>query len=124
MIIFVGDKPSSRMKSGVKPFEGAGCEKRLLEWMSILFAAPSTEYMLFNQSDLWIGHYLRNEFDAFYKESAVIALGEKASRYLKLRSIPHFKLPHPSGRNRQINDKSFISERLAECKKYIEKPKV
>ena len=36
MIIFVGDRPSPKMKPGAKPFEGAACEKRLKEWIKRL----------------------------------------------------------------------------------------
>jgi len=35
MVIFVGDKPSPKMKPGAKPFEGAACEKRLKEWLKL-----------------------------------------------------------------------------------------
>lgn len=111
MIIFVGDKPSARMESGAKAFEGAVCEKRLKEWIE--FVVDKNKYLIVNQCDyryIEMSHWNRNGYK-------VIALGNSASR--RLIDIPHFKLPHPSGQNRQINDKVFIKSKLNECKKYI-----
>lgn len=49
----------------------------------------------------------------------VLALGTKVGDVLGNNGIPHFKLPHPSGRNRQLNDKGFLNERLELCKSYL-----
>ena len=49
----------------------------------------------------------------------VIALGNFASGALDLVSVSHFKLPHPSGLNRMINDPERIRERLEACKSYL-----
>lgn len=38
--------------------------------------------------------------------SHIIALGNLPSTFLKRNSIPHLKVPHPSGLNRIWNDKS------------------
>lgn len=49
----------------------------------------------------------------------VLALGAFASNCLKIINTPHFKLPHPSPLNRQMNDKEFVKNTLAECKEYL-----
>ena len=49
----------------------------------------------------------------------VIALGGFASGALKKINIDHFKLPHPSPRNRKLNDKSYELKVLEECRGYI-----
>jgi len=49
----------------------------------------------------------------------VIALGEFANEALKRASIPHFKLPHPSGLNRRINDQKFMSMVFRNCREYL-----
>jgi uracil-DNA glycosylase len=115
MILFIGDKPSSKMRPNARPFEGAACEKRLMEWIRFL-GIESDGYVLLNQSD-W-PNTLGWLTVALVRKYPVIALGNTASRYISARN-PHFKLPHPSGRNRQINDKVFINSKLEECKKYI-----
>jgi len=49
----------------------------------------------------------------------VIALGSFASSCLDRINISHFKLPHPSPRNRLMNDKEYVTQTLGECKDYI-----
>lgn len=49
----------------------------------------------------------------------VIALGGFASSALKKLNINHFKLPHPSPRNRALNDKSYEIKMLELCDNYI-----
>lgn len=117
MILFVGDRPSKRMKPGARPFEGAGCEQRLLTWMRRLGLVEG-QYTLLNQSDVYeLTGWL---VIAILRKYPAIALGNVASEQLRKQLQPHFKLPHPSGRNRQINDKAFIEQRLTECLKYIQ----
>lgn len=114
MIIFVGDKPSLGMKPGAAPFEGAKCEQRLNFWIhSVLPLFELDSYEIINQCDY--KPFFPDDF-LFHK---IVALGQVASNALTRSGIPHFKLPHPSGRNRQLNDKAFISQKLEECKKWI-----
>lgn len=113
MILFVGDKPSPKMKTGAKPFEGSACEKRLKEWIK---AVTDTQYIIVNQTDEMYFNFFVSAMLLYNRP--MIALGDNASKALGRKK--HFKLPHPSGLNRQINDKAFINGKLAECKKYIE----
>lgn len=50
----------------------------------------------------------------------IISLGKAVSTALSNVDINHFSLPHPSGLNRQLNDKQFVHERLQSCKNYLE----
>lgn len=111
MVLFVGDKPSKRTDPDA-PFKGAACEARLMEWIACLGV---NKYEIINQVD-----YSPSRIGvARLKGYIVIALGNNTSKFCG--GYEHFKLPHPSGRNRQINDKSFIINKLEECKKYIHK---
>jgi hypothetical protein len=56
-----------------------------------------------------------------FENEVFVALGEDASHRLNSEFIEHFKLPHPSGLNRKLNDKQEISRLLYRCKKYIYK---
>jgi|TARA_A100001388_G_C28769974_1_gene503210 hypothetical protein len=48
----------------------------------------------------------------------VIALGNVASEALSKIGVEHFKLPHPSGLNRKLNDKKYVNKVLKECYEY------
>lgn len=56
---------------------------------------------------------------ALYNARKVVALGNFAAEALEKAGIHHFKLPHPSPLNRQINDLVFINRKLAECLIYL-----
>lgn len=130
MIIFVGDKPSSKMKHNAKPFEGASCESRLYEWVkAVLPQSYMTrwEYPAFkiiNQSDhdVLAGYLMLVAADHYNNphRHVIVALGNTASKAIG-KHIPHYKLPHPSGRNRKLNNKSFVKKELYKCKTFIEK---
>jgi len=112
MIVFIGDEPSKRTDPN-QAFKGAGCEKRLMTWIEYLL--PSGElYELYNRVSPYAATWTLCHVD---RENPIIALGKNASDWLG--PVPHFKLPHPSGRNRQLNDKEFVKARLEACKEYI-----
>ena|ERR1700692_1592519 len=114
MIIFVGDKPSKRTDPNV-PFKGAACEKRLKAW--IAFVVCGKEFKIINR--------ISPEFDIYMemygntKGDKIIALGNEAAKALMKKGISHFKLPHPSYRNRQLNDTAVIKIHLDRCFRYI-----
>lgn len=64
------------------------------------------------------------DYDRLYTISKgykkVIALGNVASEALIKINVDHFKLPHPSGLNRKLNDKKYVTRVLKECKEYYE----
>jgi uracil-DNA glycosylase len=51
----------------------------------------------------------------------VVVLGEMASWGLSKvgGSLPHFKLPHPSGLNHKLNDTGALENTLANCKDWL-----
>lgn len=63
-------------------------------------------------------HFLRECISPDFK---IVALGGVASAVLKRMGVDHFKLPHPSGRNRQLNDPSVEKRALKELKQWLEK---
>ena len=116
MIIFIGDKPSARMAKDARPFEGAACEQRLYDWIFEIIPESVREHTIINQCD-----YSYANFYAMHlrDKHILIALGNNASKALK--NIPHYKLPHPSGKNRLLNNKKFVAKKLKACKNYIKK---
>lgn len=125
MIIVVGDKPSKKNKNPNIPFVGTQSYKRLLEWLWMLdvdvtqVILANIEHVKRHRPDWFVDVENPHMYTEILPEDKVIALGQKASKYLESIKQEHFKLPHPSGLNRQTNDKSFIKGRLKECRKYI-----
>lgn len=115
MILFVGDKPSAKMKPGARPFEGAACEKRVREWILSLMSSDPF-YLVINRTDENLLHYLSSA--VIYKHP-IVSFGNIAYNRLRKLGYESFKLPHPSGRNRQINNKKFINQKLKECKQWL-----
>lgn len=113
MIIFLGDKPSPRMKENANPFEGATCRKRLYTWIETVMKGNKSEIQIKNQVD----HDYFTMYMWYIKGNTIIALGNNASKALK--DTPHFKLPHPSGRNRKLNDTNYIVSELNKCRNYL-----
>jgi hypothetical protein len=54
------------------------------------------------------------------KHIKVVALGVEAKKYLLAAGIEEFYcLPHPSSRNRLLNDEDFVKKTLSQCRDYI-----
>lgn len=49
----------------------------------------------------------------------IICLGSEASKVLYLKDVDHFKLPHPSPRNRMLNNERLIEQELKACQEYL-----
>lgn len=110
--IFVGDAPSTKNFDQDVAFEGTKSGKTLKEWIKDL---PSiTEYTLINSHRKTLIEYvkimLKND-----PELVVIALGNVASRRLKNQNIVHLSLPHPSSKNRNLNNPAYIEKQLKIC---------
>ena len=129
MIIFVGDKPSKKNIDSRIAFVGTQSYKRLLEWI-FKMDIDINETMIVNRSGVKpysfnIPEDLHIEFSAYGTSTdycsgdKIIALGNEAEKVLKENHIPYFKLPHPSGLNRKLNDKKYIEKELQKCKRWI-----
>lgn len=111
MILFIGDEPSA-CTDPKKPFRGAKCEKRLLGWIKQL---TTGRYRIVNRVD---PEFEIAVFVASLKDYPIVALGNKASA--ALNKMKHFKLPHPSGRNKKLNDKESVKSILKQCREWLE----
>lgn len=118
IIIFVGDKPSPRMTPGAMPFEGAACAKRLKGWIAfVTYGIDMHGVKIVNQCNTSYGWF----FEQWEAGNKIVTLGkEAASRFKGAHELPHFELPHPSGRNRLLNDKTYVDEQLRLCKAWLQ----
>lgn len=116
-VLIVGMNPS-----GAKKMRKGNTLNRLWEWTdSLQIGTFSFTNVSFDRGN---GIKITPDYEYINKvcksHNKVLALGNIASDTLKKLEIDHFKLPHPSPLNRQINDQQFIDNVLEECKKYID----
>ena len=110
-VIIVGQNPS--------PVEKSGTFRKLDQWVAEWKLNSGYDFM--NCSDE-VGQKYTIDYDSLKvtsKYDKVIALGNVASNSLKRLNIDHFKMPHPSGLNRQLNDKDFEKKKIKECYNYL-----
>lgn len=115
IVAFVGQNPSAKAAKNGNTFPRLNdwVEKLELDTFTFMNAYPYPGKCKISEVNL------DNLRKALYKFSKVVALGNFADEALTKADIHHFKLPHPSPLNRQINDDRFINECLAECKEYL-----
>lgn len=124
MIIFVGDQPSSKNIDARIPFVGTVSYKRLLEWCYKM-DIDVTDVIIVNRNGIRpygtsFVEFCGNCVSVDYQhEDKVIALGEKAAEALSKVPVSYFTLPHPSGRNRKLNDKRYVNKVLKQCKEWL-----
>lgn len=120
MVIFVGDEPSAKNKDPEVPFVGTKSMKNLLDWMYIL-EVDVNNVLVCNRHQIHKNGEIRvpGLTSSYLPGDRIIALGNKASKHLNELTFGHFKLPHPSGLNRKLNDEKFIKSELNRCKEWL-----
>lgn len=121
-VIFVGDRPSKENIDQEVAFIGTKSYKTLLSWIADL-DLPLDRIKLLNQSqrkDKIIIQIIGAPSHVLHDSNAkFVALGGEASLTLTELKISHYSLPHPSPKNRVLNDKSFVKRCLKECYEYL-----
>lgn len=112
-VIFVGDKPSKHNTDPRIAFLGTKSYKTLLNWMEAL---EVEDFQLVNRTD---PNFVEVVDKAVKDQYNVVALGKEAHIALLNINIGHYGLPHPSGRNRWLNDKTKLAAYLKACKEYL-----
>lgn len=110
-IIFVGDRPSRLNHDPDVAFVGTPSHINLCKWVAKMQIA---EFIMVN-SYTHADHVRICQYYNIYHYAAFVALGNSASKVLEKLDIEHFKLPHPSPRNRLLNSSSFIDSELRKC---------
>lgn len=142
MILFVGDKPSSKNLDQKVAFVGTKSHTRLLKWVKAL-GLKEGDYCMINRVDSNFESSIRLQLS---EKEPIIALGKEAANatmnlvadlyngdmrnfhmglgtgmlglFSKIMTSFH-EMPHPSGRNRKLNDPKFERKCLSACKKYL-----
>lgn len=111
--VFVGDEPSKLNTNKDLAFVGSRSHPTLISWLKKL--KPDVPLVLNSNTEDLVYRIM----SWYRKGAAIVALGNKASARMEKLGIDHFKLPHPSPRNRQLNNKKFIDLELRKCKNYL-----
>lgn len=128
-VLIVGSNPSTKNTDPNVPFKGTRSEQILNSWIEFLKISNYTVVNIFNQTTENNRPLTKREIKYAvidFKErirhieyDKVIALGNSASAALTLLKISHWKIAHPSPRNRLLNDKNKLQESLERCKIYL-----
>ena len=112
-VLFVGDKPSKKNKDPEVAFIGTQSYKTLLKWMDVL---DVEDFAMVNRtSPMFVQKVMMYKNEGYN----IVALGKEAHMALLNIGVGHYGLPHPSGRNRWLNDKTKIQGYLKACKEYL-----
>ncbi len=110
-VLIVGDAPSRLNHIENVAFIGAACYPRLIEWVAAL---KLDDYELVNSdTDACM------DFISKWSGDAIIALGRKAQSRLRKAGISYIALPHPSGRNRQLNNRWWLLNQLVDARNQL-----
>lgn len=115
-VCFVGDAISKTNVHSDIAFIGAKCFPTLVKWIKIL----DPDYYIVLNSNSSKDHF---KIEKLHEDGfKIITLGNKADA--KIRKYTYitdaYRIEHPSGLNRNLNNKSYVDKMLKECKTYIE----
>lgn len=120
-VVFVGSNPAEASQTD-GAFHGSTKSSHILErWTAELkavkmhinvMAAKTKNNRPLKRSEIKASlPSLKQDLDAI-KPDYVIALGKTAATALTLLGLSFYEMPHPSGRNRLLNDKTYESQKV------------
>lgn len=129
VILFVGSNPSNASTCDLAFHGSTKSSKLLTEWCTHLPKDKMRIYInVLNKKTEGNRPLKKSEIKANLEQltdrlnginpTHIIALGKTASDALTLLHRNHFAMPHPSGRNRKLNDKEYIEQKLKELSAY------
>lgn len=130
-VLFVGSNPSYSA-STLDPFCSSTMSGKILSrWLSLISIEGCT-YLFCNVADYKKPNNralsrkeIVDNLESLSKKiqllspDKIVALGNTAATALTLLQLPHYTMPHPSGLNRQLNDKRLVQEKINELRNFI-----
>ena len=126
-ILFIGQSPSKKNFDANIAFHGTQSFKTLLNWIDkagleyfdckFINAATAVDSKEPTEADLGLlqATILKQPWD-----TKIVAVGKVAAWSLRKIGITDFlELPHPSGLNRQLNDKEYVEKKIGELRDYV-----
>jgi len=135
-VLIIGDKPSKKNIKQDVPFVGTRSWVTLLSWLEFLKLndfeitnIPSKQELDNLIVELKKGYkdpvsdqqLVKFFFLHKYAGYKIIVLGNNAEKFVNeyMWYNHYFKLPHPSGRNRLLNNKELVDSLLKQCYNYL-----
>lgn len=117
-VIFVGDRPSKKNLDPNVAFVGTKSHVNLSGW---ILAMKVGSYLMVNSYT----HADQVQVARLYShgERVFVALGNNASKFLTRMGFDHYKLPHPSPRNRLLNSQEYVDSELHKCYLWLKEHK-
>ena len=130
MILFVASNPSRLNKDPLIPMVGSKSYKTFKKWADYLSTGSS--YIVMNASNKVTKDsslLKRSDYELeliklaleIGKITKVVALGNAAADALNMLGVEYYKLPHPSPRNRFLNNTVQVEAVLIDCKEWLNK---
>lgn len=133
-ILFVGSNPSQRSSEVIPFWNDTGSSRVLQNWISIIFQnfenltpiycnvvnCATANNRPLKTSEIKAGLDSLKGFIDNEQPYRIVALGKAAEKALTLLRLDFYSMPHPSGRNRKLNDKEYVSEKLEGLIRYVE----
>jgi len=130
-ILFVGSNPSSSSPEEVVFHSSTMSSKRLMTWLKNIqgvfiyinvLNSPTENNRPIKNSEIILNiERLKSDIDGI-KPNKIVALGKTAGTALEIIEVEHYKMPHPSGRNRELNDEEYVKEMVKGLENYISRP--
>lgn len=128
-ILFVGSNPSNASTVDVAFHGSTRSSKLLTEWTKDI-SGMKVHINVMNQKTSNNRPLKKSEVDASLQRLAqdveglkpdkIIALGKTAANALTLLYLAFYEMPHPSGRNRKLNDQKYVQEKVKGMLQYCD----
>ena len=132
IILIVGSNPSQQSKSYSAFANDSKSRSTLDKWFSFINTDSTYSIMFTNVYDrptsnnralskYEIKSHLPKLHDYIVESNPdyIIALGNTADIALTLLRLSFYKMPHPSGLNRQLNDPLYIQEKIKGLRQFL-----
>jgi uracil-DNA glycosylase len=127
-ILFVGSNPSNSSLTDAAFHGSTQSSKILTDWCANIKNGFFVHVNVINKKTENNRPLSRKEIQdslnslkqniAGIKPDRIIALGKTASTALTLLQVDFFEMPHPSGKNRMLNDKQYVTQKVNDLVKY------
>jgi hypothetical protein len=130
-VLFVGSNPSSSSSEEVAFHGSARSSKVLMSWLKnineVFFYVnvlnkPTENNRPLSSREIESNLERLEQDIVAVKPDKIVALGKTAAKALTLLGKKHYEMPHPSGRNRLLNDADFVKEKISGLENYISRP--